>query len=159
MIYPQTDVFLVFTRIGINSTYENAEKLWIPEIKKYCPGVPFIIVGVSVGDGGRDRQLARQRRLQERREDHTSIGESMAERLGAVKYIECDTVTQHHLKEVFNELTPLQKTSESERESNRINHQAVLAVLEPRRHKEQQRKARPWRPGFLKALGETSGDG
>ena len=153
------DVFLGFTRIGINSTYENAENLWIPEIKHYCPGVPFIIVGVSVGDGGRDRQLARQRRLQERGEDYTSMGESMAERLGAVKYVECDNVTQHRLKEVFDEVKPLQKTPESERESNRINHQAVLAVLEPQRHEEQQRKACSGRPGFLKALGETSGDG
>lgn len=45
LIYPQTDVFLICFSIDAPSSYENVTEKWIPEIKNYVPGAPFVLVG------------------------------------------------------------------------------------------------------------------
>ncbi|KAK3376285.1 P-loop containing nucleoside triphosphate hydrolase protein [Lasiosphaeria ovina] len=131
--YPQTDVFLVFARIGNHISYEDVREKWVPEIMHHCPGVPFLIVGIGSHDD--DELLEKRKRAGDpsRREDYTRMGEILASQLGAAKYVECNIFTQRGLKEVFDE--------------------AIIAALEPRGYK--RRKRRSWRPGFLKALRET----
>ncbi|KAM7198889.1 Ras family domain containing protein [Naviculisporaceae sp. PSN 640] len=131
--YPDTDVFLVFARVGSLASYEQVELKWVPEITHHCPGVPFIIVGTGSLDDDKLLDRARQMGQPGRHEDYTRMGHDLAKRLGAVKYVECNAATQWHLKDVFDE--------------------AIVAALEPPRSR--RRKRRPWRPGFLKGLREA----
>ncbi|KAK0713500.1 P-loop containing nucleoside triphosphate hydrolase protein [Lasiosphaeria miniovina] len=132
--YPQTDVFLVFARIGSPISYEDVREKWVPEIRHHCPGVPFLIVGIGSHDDDELLEKRKGAREPSRREDYTRMGKNLASQLGAVKYVECNIFTQQGLKEVFDE--------------------AIIAALEPPVSK--RRKRRSWRPGFLKALRETN---
>ncbi len=102
--YPQTDVFLVFTRIGMASTYQNAENKWIPEIAHHCAGVPFIIVGVGSHDDDALLERARRQKLPGDPAAYKAMGENMAKKFGAVMYVECNIFTQKGLKNVFDEV-------------------------------------------------------
>lgn len=44
-------------------------------------------------------------RTKEKIGDLKAIGDNMARRLGAVKYMECDIVAQYESKEVFDEVS------------------------------------------------------
>ncbi|CAL6006686.1 Rac/Rho-like_protein [Hexamita inflata] len=45
--YPQTYVFILCYSISNSYSFKNIVKKWIPEIKHYMPGVPFILVGTK----------------------------------------------------------------------------------------------------------------
>jgi cell division control protein 42 len=105
LAYPKTDVFLVFARIGMESTHRNIETMWIPEMTHHCPGVPFIIVGVESPehDDDDDRyQRARESKLSGDHSACTAMGEDLAKRFGAERYMECNIFTQEGLKDVFD---------------------------------------------------------
>ncbi|KAM5350063.1 hypothetical protein ACJ41O_006568 [Fusarium nematophilum] len=89
--YPETDVFLVFARVGSGASYEAVEQKWVPEISHFAPRVPFIIVGIQCDD--RDTI-----------NHDPSIGHALVAKVGAVKYMECNIVTQKGLKDVFDEV-------------------------------------------------------
>ncbi|KAK3318869.1 ras family-domain-containing protein [Apodospora peruviana] len=131
--YPQTDVFLVFARIGSWASYEDVKDKWVPEITHHCPGVPFLIVGTGSHDDDELLEKSGQMGLPDKRTDYTRMGHDLAKQLGAAKYVECNIYTQWRLKEVFDE--------------------AIVAALEPPGPK--RRKRRSWRPGFLKGVRET----
>lgn len=108
LTYLDTDVFLDFACIGIEDSFRHVEETWVPEIKQNCPGVPFIIVGISgianeailapLKSSGKKMALQTHR-------DYMEAGEDMAKRLGAAKYIDCNISTQEHLKNVFSEVS------------------------------------------------------
>ncbi|KAM0418931.1 hypothetical protein ACHAPT_012089 [Fusarium lateritium] len=123
--YPETDIFLVFARVGSVVSYENIERKWVPEISHFAPHVPFIIVGIECDDGDAINH-------------DPSIGHALVDKVGAVKYMECNIVTQKGLKDVFDE--------------------AIIAALSPPRRKRKGSR-RSWRPGFLRTVTENKGDG
>ncbi|CAL5984639.1 Rac/Rho-like_protein [Hexamita inflata] len=45
--YPQTDVFILCYSISNSCSFKNIVQKWIPEIKHYMPGVPFILLGTK----------------------------------------------------------------------------------------------------------------
>ncbi|KAJ3548480.1 hypothetical protein NM208_g989 [Fusarium decemcellulare] len=122
--YPQTDVFLVFARVGSVASYQNIEKKWVPEISHFAPRVPFILVGIDCDD--RDAI-----------NHDPSIGHDLVDKVGAVKYMECNIVTQKGLKDVFDA--------------------AIIAALSPPR-RERKSSRRSWRPGFLRTVTENKDD-
>lgn len=85
------------------ASFENIQDKWIPEIRRHCPGVPFIIVGTQA-------DLRNSEESQKRRGDRakvTPVSEAeaikLAKREKAVKYMECSALTQKGLKAVFDE--------------------------------------------------------
>ncbi|KAK4169725.1 hypothetical protein QBC43DRAFT_306583 [Cladorrhinum sp. PSN259] len=134
VLYPQTDVFLIFALIGSQDSYDNVRELWAPEVRHHCPGVPFLIVGVCSNDEEKILERARTMKQPHTREDYKRMGDFLALQLGAVKYIECNIFTQWHLDDVFDE--------------------AILAALEPPRRKKRWQR-RSWRAGFLRTVDET----
>ena len=67
---------------------------WIPEITRYCPGIPFIIVGTDTHlreDAMALHQLSRQG-LQP---VTVNSAVSLAHELNAAKYMECSVKTYH----------------------------------------------------------------
>ncbi|KPM08449.1 ras-related C3 botulinum toxin substrate 1-like protein [Sarcoptes scabiei] len=107
--YPQTDAFLLcFSVVSPPSVrtkvllLENVLVKWVPEIRHHCNDVPIILVGTKI-DLREDRetlsQLAQSGQTPVRREQ----GLKMANKIKAVKYLECSALTQQGLKAVFEE--------------------------------------------------------
>ncbi|VVC25153.1 Small GTPase superfamily, Rho type,Small GTP-binding protein domain,P-loop containing nucleoside [Cinara cedri] len=117
--YPQTDVFLVCFSVASPSSFENVVSKWYPEIKHHCPDAPMILVGTKI-DLREDKEtlniLSEQGLSPIKREQ----GQKLANKIRAVKYLECSALTQRGLKLVFDE--------------------AVRSVLRPVPLKHQQRK-------------------
>lgn len=94
--YPDTDVFLLVFSLTSEDTLVNVVDKWYPEIKQYCPGVPFIIVGTKL-----------DLRADEMKKDHnravaTERLVAVAKQLSAAAYCECSAKTRQGIKEVFN---------------------------------------------------------
>ncbi len=117
--YPQTDVFLVCFSVVSPSSFENVTSKWVPEIKHHCADVPIFLVGTKI-DLREDKEtlqaLAECGQSPIKREQ----GQKLANKIRAVKYLECSALTQRGLKQVFDE--------------------AVRAVLRPQPIRRRQRK-------------------
>lgn len=78
---------------------DNLRAKWVPEIRYHCPGVPFILVGVIYPD-------KLPKRCHVKLGTKVREGEKLAEELGALKYLECDTVvTLAGVQEVLKEVS------------------------------------------------------
>jgi len=99
--YQQTDVFLVCFSVTSSTSLENVMHKWHPEISHYCPGVPFILVGLKT-DMRND--LAVLSRLQERGDTAvtTARGQEIAKTVGAAAYMEACALTSEGLLNLFN---------------------------------------------------------
>ena len=109
--YPQTDVFLVCFSVTSPASFENVREKWFPEVHHHCPGVPCLIVGTQTDlrdDPSVREKLGKQKMSPVRKED----GEKMARELGAVRYVECSALTQYKLKDVFDEVSDMQRSEE-----------------------------------------------
>lgn len=89
--YSNASVFLVCFSITSKSSLENAEDKWVPELRKYAPSVPFILVGTQA-----DRRQNGSPRFVTQKE-----GIAMAKKLGAAEYVECSAKTRDGLRDVF----------------------------------------------------------
>uniref|UniRef100_A0A0D9Y5K7 Uncharacterized protein n=1 Tax=Oryza glumipatula TaxID=40148 RepID=A0A0D9Y5K7_9ORYZ len=115
--YRGADVFILSFSLISRASYENVQKKWMPELRRFAPGVPVVLVGTKL-DLREDRAYLA---------DHpaSSIitmeqGEELRKLIGAVAYIECSSKTQRNIKAVFDT--------------------AIKVVLQPPRHKDVTRK-------------------
>lgn len=117
--YPQTDVFLICFSVVSPSSFENVTSKWCPEIKHHCADAPILLVGTKI-DLREDKEtlqsLSDAGQVPVKREQ----GQKLANKIRAVKYLECSALTQRGLKQVFDE--------------------AVRAVLRPQPVRRRQRK-------------------
>lgn len=107
------------------SSFENVTSKWYPEIKHHCPDAPLILVG-KYRDASRSPYLVFQFRINDSsfaltgtkidlREDRETLaaladqnlscirreqGQKLANKIRAVKYMECSALTQRGLKQV-----------------------------------------------------------
>ncbi|PMD15921.1 hypothetical protein NA56DRAFT_581355, partial [Hyaloscypha hepaticicola] len=113
--YPETDIFLICFSIVSWVSFRNIYEKWVPEISYYCPGIPFLIVGTQT-DLREDtiilEKLAKQKELPVGKD----LGEKIARKEGAVKYIECSALLGENgkVKAIFDKaifiaLEPLAK--------------------------------------------------
>lgn len=108
--YPQTSIFLVCFSVVYPSSLVNVQKLWVNEIKKYCPSTPFILVGTKVDLRSSQEHIERLAKKKERPVTYEE-GCRVAKQLKAVKYVECSALNQQGIRDVFDEaiLTVLNK--------------------------------------------------
>jgi Ras-related C3 botulinum toxin substrate 1 len=100
--YPDTNVFLLGFSLVEKSSYDNIETKWAPEIKHHSPGTSIILVGTKL-DLRNDAKYVGQ--MKDRGENPITYqeGAKLAERIEAVKYVECSSKTREGLKVVFDE--------------------------------------------------------
>ena len=90
--YMDADVFLLL--IDVSSCQENLMKpQWWVELKHYCPDVPVIVVGSKIDL--RDNQETKTLSSEE--------GATLAQTIGAVKYMEMSTFDVQSVRTVFEE--------------------------------------------------------
>ncbi|XP_014855847.1 PREDICTED: ras-related C3 botulinum toxin substrate 1-like isoform X1 [Poecilia mexicana] len=102
--YPQTvgDVFLLCFSVVGPSSFENVRAKWFQELQHHCPTTPIILVGTKV-DLRNDSETI-EALVEKKRTPITTVqGFAMAKEIGAVKYLECSSLTQRGLKTVFDE--------------------------------------------------------
>ncbi|CAG8654820.1 3749_t:CDS:2, partial [Racocetra persica] len=100
--YPQTDVFLICFSVASPASFGNAKEKWVLEVHHHCPDIPFLIVGTQI-ELREDPLVIEKLARQKIRPITSEEGKRLAQELGAVKYVECSTVTQKGLKNVFDE--------------------------------------------------------
>ncbi|XP_017656494.1 transforming protein RhoA-like isoform X1 [Nannospalax galili] len=98
--YPDTDVILMCFSIGSPDSLDSIPRKWVPEAKHFCPSVPIILVGNK--KDLRNDSLAR-RALAKRKQEpvKSEQGRDMANKIGALVYMECSAKTEEGVREVF----------------------------------------------------------
>jgi len=82
--------------------YTCSTVLYSKEIRRNCPGVPIIIVGTQV-DKRHDSQVVKLLKSQGKRPLSKADGNKLASQCRATCYVECSALTQHNVKDTFDE--------------------------------------------------------
>ncbi|KAG6926302.1 ras -like protein family member U, partial [Chelydra serpentina] len=101
LCYPKADVVLLCFSVVAPASFQNVAEKWVPELSRLCPAAPLLLVGTQ-SDLRQDVQVLI--RLARRREKPVAepAARALAQRVGAVGYVECSALTQQNLKEVFD---------------------------------------------------------
>ncbi|KAD6454724.1 hypothetical protein E3N88_09430 [Mikania micrantha] len=117
--YRGADIFLLAFSLISRASYENVLKKWMPELRRFAPNVPVVLVGTKLDLRNDNGYLA----------DHigsnvitSAQGEELRKQIGASAYIECSSKTQQNVKAVFDT--------------------AIKVVLQPPRRREVMRQDR-----------------
>ncbi|EPS67166.1 hypothetical protein M569_07611, partial [Genlisea aurea] len=114
--YRGADVFILTFSLISRASYENVAKKWMPELRRFAPGVPVVLVGSKL-DLREHRSYSAGNNIVT-----TAQGEELRRQISAAAYIECSSKTQQNVKAVFDA--------------------AIKIVLQPARRKEVPRKKR-----------------
>lgn len=99
--YPDTNVLLICFSIDSPDSLENVPEKWVPEVRHFCPAVPFVLVGCKADlrtDEATIKELARNDQQPVSKEK----GSDCANKIGAHDYIECAAKTKHNVRDVFD---------------------------------------------------------
>ncbi|ERM98635.1 hypothetical protein AMTR_s00109p00095870 [Amborella trichopoda] len=91
--YRGADVFVLAFSLLSRASYENVLKKWMPELRRFAPNVPIVLVGTKLDLRDDKGYFA----------DHhgavsitSTQGEELRKQIGAAAYIECSSKTQQH---------------------------------------------------------------
>ena len=104
MSYSDTDVILLCFSIGSPDSLDSIPEIWMPELMKFCPDVPIILVGNKKdlqNDPKTIKELAKMKQEPVKPED----GRTMAEKINAFAYLECSAKNKEGVREVFETVT------------------------------------------------------
>eukprot|EP00088_Acartia_fossae_P003870 TRINITY_DN11663_c0_g1_i2.p1 TRINITY_DN11663_c0_g1~~TRINITY_DN11663_c0_g1_i2.p1 ORF type:complete len:444 (+),score=107.27 TRINITY_DN11663_c0_g1_i2:146-1477(+) len=101
LVYPQADVFLLCFSVVLPSSFHNVREKWIPELKTHGGKVPVVLVGTQ-SDLREDAKTLVQLRQNKEHPIPEQEAKKLAQTLGCELYIECSSLTQKNLKEVFD---------------------------------------------------------
>ncbi|KAL3352817.1 hypothetical protein AABB24_020684 [Solanum stoloniferum] len=97
--YRCADVFVLAFSLTSRASYENVLKKWMPELHRFAPDVPIVLVGTKLDLRDDNGYLA----------DHMGSniitpaqGEELRKQIGAAAYVECSSKTQQNVKAVFD---------------------------------------------------------
>ncbi|ODV58290.1 Rho family GTPase RHO1 [Ascoidea rubescens DSM 1968] len=102
--YPDSNVILICFAIDLPDSLDNVQEKWISEVLHFCPGVPIILVGCKV-DLRNDPKTIETLRQTSQQPVSTAEGQAVADKIGALKYIECSARTSNGVREVFENAT------------------------------------------------------
>jgi len=102
--YPGADVLLLCFSTISQASYDAIKEKWAPEVHHYVPNIPHLLVGTKI-----DLREAREPDPNSGKYEPVTQeqGKSMADEIGAVKYMEVSSKTGKGLNEVFQEAVNL----------------------------------------------------
>jgi len=98
--YPGSDIVLLCFSLVTKASFDSIKEKWYPEVDHYVKDIPTILVGTKV-----DLREAKSPDpgTGEFKPVSTEMGTTLAEDIGAEKFIEVSAKTGHNLKELFKE--------------------------------------------------------
>ncbi|KAK3089264.1 hypothetical protein FSP39_002196 [Pinctada imbricata] len=100
--YPKTEVVLICFSIDNPMSLENVVERWSPEIKHFCPNVPFILVG-NKSDIRNDRKTIEELKKWKKKPVTSQEGHDVARQIGAHRYMECSAKMNDGIADIFKE--------------------------------------------------------
>uniref|UniRef100_A0A6B2LHR7 Uncharacterized protein n=1 Tax=Arcella intermedia TaxID=1963864 RepID=A0A6B2LHR7_9EUKA len=120
-VYPHTDVFIIAFSIVSPYSFDSVLTKWHPEINRYAPGVPVLLVGTKLDIRNDPYSLER---LSGRKLAPISYqqGREMKEHISALSYVECSAQTGEGLPSLLEAVLhiadpPAAKTKAQKRKS------------------------------------------
>ncbi|KAM9366866.1 ras homolog family member Ua [Symphorus nematophorus] len=101
LCYTSADVFLLCFSVVSPASFQNVPEKWVPEIRRHAPFAPLVLVGTQCDLREDVKVLIDLAKYRERPVDPADAQDCAME-VGAVTYIECSSLTQKNLKEVFD---------------------------------------------------------
>ncbi|XP_061819517.1 ras homolog family member Ua [Nerophis lumbriciformis] len=101
LCYTSADVFLLCFSVVSPVSFQNVPEKWVSEIRRHTPFAPLVLVGTQCDLREDVKILIDLAKYRERPVDPVDARECAAE-IGAVAYVECSSLTQKNLKEVFD---------------------------------------------------------
>ncbi|KAK7913377.1 hypothetical protein WMY93_013588 [Mugilogobius chulae] len=101
LCYTSADVFLLCFSVVSPASFQNVPEKWVPEIRTYAPNAPLVLVGTQCDLREDVKVLIDLAKYRERPVDPAEA-KTCATEIDAVTYIECSSLTQKNLKEVFD---------------------------------------------------------
>ncbi|CAN6659670.1 GTP-binding protein Rho1p [Trichomonascus vanleenenianus] len=102
--YPDSNVILICFAIDSPDSLDNVQEKWISEVLHFCQGIPIILVGCKK-DLRNDPKTIEDLRRTSQRPVTPEEGQAVAQKIGAIKYLECSARTQEGVREVFEHAT------------------------------------------------------
>ncbi|XP_071318138.1 rho-related GTP-binding protein RhoG-like [Trachinotus anak] len=102
LCYPQVSVIIISFSIVDPTSYKNVKLKWLPEVTHHCPKVPILLVGTK-SDLRDDQEVLQKLKEQNQTPVTQQQGTALAKQIKAVKYLECASINQVGLDEVFDE--------------------------------------------------------
>lgn len=90
--YNNSHVILIGFAIDEPDSLENARSKWVEEVRKYCSGVPYLLVGLKK-DLRLDADVTKYVQFHQ--------GDSAARQIGAKRYLECSALTGEGVDDIF----------------------------------------------------------
>lgn len=140
LCYTSADVFLLCFSVVSPASFQNVPEKWVPEIRRHAPITPLVLVGTQCDLREDVKVLIDLAKYREQPVDPADAWDCAME-IGAVAYMDCSSLTQKNLKEVFDT--------------------AILASLQDHnshkhpRGKQKQRKKHRQTPNKMKSLSKS----
>ncbi|XP_037546542.1 ras homolog family member Ua [Nematolebias whitei] len=101
LCYTSADVFMLCFSVVSPASFQNVPEKWVPEIRNHAPSAPLVLVGTQCDLREDVKVLIDLAKYRERPIDPADAQDCAME-IGAVAYVECSSLTQKNLKEVFD---------------------------------------------------------
>ncbi|PPQ74763.1 hypothetical protein CVT24_003188 [Panaeolus cyanescens] len=100
MMYPESHVIVLCFSVVVPYALSNIKEKWISEVRRFCPGVPIILVGCQTDLRHDPSEIEELRRTNERPITFEE-GVIFAQEIGATRYLECSAKMGVGVHEVF----------------------------------------------------------
>jgi len=111
MAYPNTNVFILCFSVVDPDSYSNILSKWIPELNRYAPRIPIVLVGTKL-DLRNDPSTLEQLAEKNQRPITQSQGEYLARMCSAKAYLECSSMLNFNIRNVFDQAIEIHNSYE-----------------------------------------------
>lgn len=98
--YPDTHVVLLCFSIDSPDSLDSIQEKWISEVLHFCPGLPMFLVGLKKDLRDDPKTILELQRTSQHPVTREQ-GMEVAQKIGALKYVECSAKTTERVKDVF----------------------------------------------------------
>eukprot|EP00037_Helgoeca_nana_P031910 m.411185 g.411185 ORF g.411185 m.411185 type:complete len:195 (-) comp28590_c0_seq1:174-758(-) len=102
--YPDTNVLLICFAVDSPDSLENVPEKWVPEVRHFCPNVPFVLVGCK-SDLRNDPSTIAELQKNKQHPVTDEEGAACAAKIGAFEYMCCSARTKDNVRQVFETAT------------------------------------------------------